>query len=127
MTQEHPVTILPPPKPRNFPPDFIWGVATAAAQIEGAWDANGKGESVWDRFAATPGLVANGDTPVQACDHYHRYEEDFALMRSLGIKNYRLSIAWPRICPQGDRSVNQRGLDFYHRLFDSMHRHGITP
>jgi beta-glucosidase len=115
------------PPHRIFPPDFIWGVATASTQIEGAWDADGKGESVWDRFAATPGKVANGDTPAVACDHYHLFDQDFALMKSLGIKNYRLSIAWPRICPQGDRMVNRKGLDFYRRIFDALDRHGITP
>lgn len=112
---------------RIFPADFVWGVAAAATQIEGAAAEDGKSESIWDRFAALPGRVANGDTPQEACDHYHRFDEDFALMRSLGIKNYRLSLAWPRICPNGDHSINQRGLDFYKRLFDSMQHHGITP
>ncbi len=110
-----------------FPEGFVWGVATAALQIEGAAAEDGKGESVWDRFAATPGAVRNGDTPAVACDHYHRFEEDFRLMRSLGIRHYRLSIAWPRIFPAGRGAANPRGLDFYHRLFDSMERHGITP
>ncbi|MEO7600333.1 MAG: GH1 family beta-glucosidase [Opitutus sp.] len=111
----------------SFPDDFVWGVAMAAPQIEGAALHDGKGESVWDRFAITPGKVLNGDRPTVACDHYHRYAEDFALMRDLGVKHYRLSIAWPRIFPRGDRSLNQAGLDFYRRLLDSLAAHGITP
>ena len=110
-----------------FPADFVWGVATAAAQIEGAAFEDGKGESVWDRFARVPGKVHGGDTLDVACDHYHRFREDFALMRDLGVKHYRLSIAWPRIYPQGDGPLNQAGLDFYHRLFDAMAEFGITP
>jgi beta-glucosidase len=111
----------------TFPKNFVWGAATAAPQIEGAAFADGKGESVWDRFSRQPGKVLNGDTLDKACDHYNRFDEDFALMRSLGIRSYRLSIAWPRIYPKGDGALNQAGLDFYHRLFDSMARHGITP
>jgi beta-glucosidase len=110
-----------------FPSSFVFGVAAASAQIEGAAFTDGKGESIWDRFARTPGKVAGGDTLDVACDHYHRFDEDFALMASLGVKNYRLSIAWPRIYPQGDGAINQAGLDFYHRLFASMAKHGITP
>lgn len=110
-----------------FPADFTWGVATAAAQIEGAAFEDGKGESVWDRFARIPGKVHNGDTLDVACDHYHRFREDFALMRELGVKHYRLSLAWPRIYPSGDGPLNQAGLDFYHRLFDAMAENGITP
>ncbi|MCR6654904.1 MAG: GH1 family beta-glucosidase [Opitutus sp.] len=114
-------------QPIRFPSQFTWGVATAAAQIEGAAFTDGKGPSVWDTFCRKPGAVHNGDTLDVACDHYHRFDEDFALMRQLGIRNYRLSIAWPRIFPNGDGEVNQRGIDFYHRLFDSLERHGITP
>ena len=110
-----------------FPDDFVFGVAAASAQIEGAAFADGKGESIWDRFARIPGKVAGGDNLDVACDHYHRFDEDFALMASLGVRHYRLSIAWPRIYPQGDGPVNQAGLDFYRRLFASMERHGITP
>lgn len=113
--------------PLSFPPNFTWGVATAAAQIEGAWDEDGKGPSGWDDYARQPGRVHGGDTLDVACDHYHRYESDFALMASLGIRHYRLSLAWPRILPDGDDRVNQAGVDFYHRLFDAMARHGITP
>ncbi len=116
-----------PSRNPNYPEHFVWGVATAAPQIEGAAFADGKGESIWDRFCRLPGKVLNGDTLDVACDHYRLFAEDFALMRSLGIRNYRLSIAWPRIYPNGDGALNQAGLDFYHRLFDSMAAHGITP
>lgn len=111
----------------RFPPRFVWGTATAAPQIEGAAMADGKGESVWDRFARRPGAVLNGDTLDQACDHFHRHPADFALMQELGLQHYRLSIAWPRIFPHGDGAVNQRGLDFYRRLLDTLGEHGITP
>jgi beta-glucosidase len=110
-----------------FPPSFVFGTAAASAQIEGAAFTDGKGESIWDRFARVPGKVHDGDTLDVACDHYHRFDEDFALMASLGIRNYRLSLAWPRIYPQGDGPLNPAGLAFYHRLFESMARHGITP
>jgi beta-glucosidase len=83
----------------QFPDGFAWGVATASAQIEGAAYQDGKGESIWDRFATLPGKVRNGDTPEVACDHYHRYEADFDLLNHLGISHYRLSIAWPRVFP----------------------------
>ena len=111
----------------RFPKGFTWGVAAAAAQIEGAAREDGKGESIWDRFAATPGKVDRGDTPAIACDHYHRYKEDFALMRRLGVKNYRLSIAWPRLHPDGGDRLNTKGVDFYRRVFEAMERNGITP
>ena len=111
----------------HFPADFVFGVAAASAQLEGAAFEDGKGESVWDRFSRIPGKVHNGDTLDVACDHYHRFDEDFALMASLGIKTYRLSIAWPRIYPQGDGELNPKGIDFYRRLFASMKKHGIEP
>ena len=114
-------------QPLRFPAKFIWGVATAAPQIEGAAFAEGKGASIWDTFSRLPGAVHHGDTLDVACDHYHRFDQDFALMRELGIRHYRLSLAWPRIVPDGDGAVNQAGLDFYHRVFDSLERHGITP
>jgi beta-glucosidase len=113
--------------PSEFPQAFTWGVAMAAPQIEGAAFADGKGESIWDRFARMPGRVHGGDTLDVACDHYHRFREDFALMRELGVAHYRLSLAWPRIYPQGDGALNRAGLDFYHRLFDAMAENGITP
>jgi beta-glucosidase len=111
----------------SFPKNFVWGVATAAPQIEGAAFTDGKGESIWDRFARTPGKVHNGETLDITCDHYHRYKQDFKLMRQLGIRNYRLSLAWPRIYPAGDGAVNQQGLDFYKRLIDAALAHGLTP
>jgi beta-glucosidase len=111
----------------QFPDGFVWGVATAAAQIEGAARADGKGESIWDRFAAGPGNVKNGDKPETACDHYNRYESDFDLLNDLGISDYRLSIAWPRVVPDGDGPINARGLDYYSRLIDALQARGITP
>ncbi|HKB92519.1 MAG TPA: GH1 family beta-glucosidase [Opitutaceae bacterium] len=110
-----------------FPSDFVWGVATAAPQIEGAAFEDGKGESVWDKFCRIPGKVYNGETLDIACDHYHKFKDDFALMRHLGVRHYRLSIAWPRIYPMGDGEINQAGVDFYHRLFDAMAENEITP
>jgi beta-glucosidase len=118
---------MPFPSSYQFPKNFVWGVATAALQIEGAASADGKGESIWDRFSTAPGKVVNGDTPAVACDHYHRYSEDLDLMQGLGFRHYRLSIAWPRIFPNGRGPVNQKGLDFYHRLLDAMLERGITP
>jgi beta-glucosidase len=111
----------------QFPEGFVWGAATASAQIEGAAREDGKGESVWDRFASVPGHVKGGDTPETACDHYHRFTEDAALLRSLAIRHYRLSVAWPRIFPEGDGALNPRGLDFYDRLIDALLAHGVTP
>jgi beta-glucosidase len=114
-------------QPLRFPSNFVWGVAAAAPQIEGAAFTDGKGPSIWDTFSRVPLAVRNGDTLDVACDHYHRFDSDFALMRKLGIRNYRLSIAWPRIIPDGSGAVNQVGIDFYHRVLDSLERHGITP
>jgi beta-glucosidase len=109
----------------RFPPGFLFGVATAAIQIEGASDK--RGPSIWDAFAREPGRVANGDTPDVACDHYHRWEEDLDLMRSLGVDAYRFSISWPRVLPEGRGTVNREGIDFYKRLVDGLHRRGIEP
>jgi len=114
-------------KLRSFPDDFIWGAATASYQIEGAHNADGKGESIWDRFCKVPGNILNGDTGDIACDHYHRYREDIQLMKKIGLKGYRFSIAWTRIFPQGKGSVNQAGLDFYNRLVDGLLEAGIQP
>jgi beta-glucosidase len=111
----------------EFPDGFIWGVATAATQIEGAAHVDGKGESIWDRFATLPGKIKNGDTPETACDHYHRYEADFDLLVHLGIKHYRLSVAWPRVFPAGHGAINTPGLDFYSRLIDALLMREITP
>jgi beta-glucosidase len=111
----------------RFPADFVWGAATASYQIEGAAHEDGRGESIWDRFCRTPGKVRNGDTGDIACDHYHRYKEDIALMRNLGLRGYRFSIAWPRILPGGRGPVNDKGLDFYDRLVDELLGNGIQP
>ena len=111
----------------SFPKDFVWGVATASYQIEGAWDEDGKGESIWDRFSHTPGKVENGDTGDVACDHYHRWREDVALMKDLGLNAYRFSIAWPRILPEGRGTVSQAGIDFYSELVDALLAEGIEP
>jgi len=111
----------------SFPDDFIWGSATASYQIEGAVHEDGRGESIWDRFSHTPGKVKNGDTGDVACDHYHRWREDIALMKSLGLRNYRFSIAWPRIFPEGRGRIEPRGVDFYNRLVDELLANDITP
>ncbi len=111
----------------KFPKDFIWGAATASYQIEGAWNEGGKGESIWDRFSHTPGNVLNGDTGDAACDHYHRWREDIALMKDLGLQSHRFSIAWPRILPEGRGRINRAGVDFYNQLVDALLETGITP
>jgi beta-glucosidase len=106
---------------------FVWGAATAAFQIEGATTVDGRGESIWDRFAASPGRVRNGDTGEPACEHYYRWREDLDLMQSLGLQGYRFSISWPRVQPDGRGPVNRKGLDFYHRLVDGLRERGIAP
>ncbi|HEX6701845.1 MAG TPA: family 1 glycosylhydrolase, partial [Gaiellaceae bacterium] len=111
----------------TFPPEFLWGAATASYQIEGATREDGRGESIWDRFAATPGKVRSGDSGEIACDFYHRYREDVALMRELGLDAFRFSIAWPRVLPDGRGPVNQAGLDFYDRLVDELLAQEIEP
>lgn len=111
----------------SFPDDFLWGTATSSYQIEGAWNEGGKGESIWDRFAHTPGKIKDGSTGDVACDHVYRFREDVALMSELGLKAYRFSISWPRILPQGKGPVNQEGLDFYSRLTDCLLEKGIRP
>jgi beta-glucosidase len=111
----------------TFPPDFIWGAATAAYQIEGAWNEDGKGPSIWDSYSHTPGKIDDGKNGDIAIDHYHRFSEDIDLMKFIGIKHYRLSLAWTRIFPQGTGSVENRGLDFYDRLIDNLLCAGITP
>src|ERR1700734_3654737 len=110
----------------GFPDGFVWGSATAAYQIEGAADIDGKGPSVWDTFSHTPGNVRGGDTGDVACDSYHRYREDVALMASLGLNAYRFSISWPRIIPGGRGAVNQKGLDYYKALLDELGSRGIA-
>ena len=111
----------------GFPSGFWWGTATASYQLEGAANEDGRKPSVWDTFCRIPGKVENGDTGDIACDHYHRYEEDVKLMADLGVKHYRFSIAWPRIIPDGRGAVNEKGVDFYKRLTDCLHKSGITP
>ncbi|MBN1799613.1 MAG: beta-glucosidase [Spirochaetales bacterium] len=111
----------------RFPADFLWGAATASYQIEGAWDEDGKGESIWDTISHSKGKVANGDTGDVACDHYHRYKEDVALMKQLELPAYRFSIAWPRIFPEGRGRINKQGLDFYHGLIDELLANSIEP
>lgn len=113
--------------PVRFPEGFLWGAAAASYQIEGAWRADGKGESIWDRFSHTPGKIENGDTGDVADDHYHRWQSDIQLMADLGLKAYRFSIAWPRILPQGSGKIEPRGLDFYSRLVDELLAKGIQP
>lgn len=115
------------PKQITFPQDFIWGAATAAYQIEGAWDVGGKGESIWDRFSQTPGKIADGSTGNVACDHHQRWEDDLDLMQSLNLGAYRFSISWPRILPAGRGAVNEAGLDFYDQLVDGLLARGIRP
>ena len=111
----------------EFPAEFLWGSATSAYQIEGSPLADGAGPSIWQRFCHTPNLVRDGDTGDVACDHYRRYREDIALMRSLGMNAYRFSISWSRILPTGRGTVNRAGLDFYERLVDALLQNGIEP
>lgn len=116
-----------PVEPRAFPAGFLWGTATASYQVEGAVAEDGRGPSVWDTFSHTPGKVVNNATGDVADDHYHRYKEDVQLMKALGVKSYRFSIAWPRVFPQGSGSPNPKGLDFYSRLVDELLANGIEP
>ncbi len=114
-------------KTYRFPENFSWGTATASYQVEGAWQEDGKGESIWDRYSHTEGKIINGDTGDVACDQYHRYREDVALMKELGMRGYRFSIAWPRVIPDGKGAINQKGLDYYSRLVDELLANDITP
>jgi beta-glucosidase len=111
----------------RFPKGFSWGAATAAYQIEGAWKEDGKGESIWDRFAHTPGKIKNGDTGDVACDSYHRWRDDIALMKAMNLTSYRFSISWPRIQPFGTGAANAKGLDYYSRLVDALLEARIRP
>lgn len=111
----------------SFPPGFFWGTATSSYQIEGAWNEDGKGASIWDTYAHTPGKIRNGDTGDIANDHYHLYKEDVQLMKSIGQNAYRFSISWPRIFPEGTGQPNAKGLDFYNRLVDELVAAGIAP
>jgi beta-glucosidase len=111
----------------GLPPGFRFGVATAAYQIEGAVREDGRGESIWDRFSHTPGMVVRGETGDVACDHYHRWRDDLDLMRALGAEAYRFSIAWPRVLPAGDGQPNPAGLTFYRELAEGLRERGIEP
>jgi beta-glucosidase len=114
-------------KKARFPSDFLWGTATSSFQVEGAWNADGKGESIWDRFAHKPGSIAGGANGDVTCDQYHRFRDDVAIMKRLHMKSFRFSISWPRVLPQGTGPVNQKGLDYYRRLADALHEAGIRP
>ncbi len=111
----------------TLPKDFAWGVATSSFQIEGAATADGKGPSIWDDFCRTPNAIDGGDTGVEACDSYHRWPEDLALIKALGVDTYRFSVAWPRIQPSGTGAVNEAGLDYYERLVDDLLAAGVRP
>lgn len=110
-----------------FPTSFLWGAATAAFQVEGGANEDGRGESIWDRFCRRPGAVHDGDTGDVACDHYRRWRDDVRLMRDLGLTAYRFSVAWPRVIPRGRGTANQAGVDFYSRLVDALLEAGIQP
>ncbi len=117
----------PPPGHRVFPAGFLWGAATAAYQIEGAHDVDGRAPSIWDTFARRPGAVAGGDNGDLACDHYRRWRDDLDLLTELGLTGYRFSVAWPRVVPDGRGRVNTRGLDFYDQIVDRLLELGVTP
>ena len=110
--------------PASFPDGFLWGTATSAYQIEGAVDEDGRGRSIWDTFSHTPGKIEDHSNADRANDHYHRYKEDVGLIKELGVKAYRFSIAWPRVFPQGTGAPNPKGLDFYDRLLDELLKNG---
>ena len=111
----------------KFPKEFIWGAATASYQIEGAWQEDGKGASIWDVFSHMPGRVKNGETGDIACDHYHRMEEDVVMMKKLGLQAYRFSFSWARLFPDGEIKRNEKGFAFYDRLINCLLRNGIRP
>ena len=116
-----------PQQAGNFPPGFIWGTATSAYQVEGAVDADGRGRSIWDVFTRLPGKIEDGTNGDRADEHFHRYKDDIRLIRELGCRAYRFSIAWPRVFPEGDGKPNPKGLDFYNRLIDELLANGIEP
>jgi beta-glucosidase len=130
-------SVIPTPDPASeqssmsaqiaFPKDFLWGSATASYQVEGAWNIDGRGESIWDRYSHTPGNVKGGWTGDVACDNYHRFPEDIAIMKQMNLRSYRYSIAWPRIQPSGSGASNQIGIDFYKRLTDAVLGAGMRP
>ena len=110
-----------------LPRGFVWGVSTSSYQIEGAESEDGRGPSNWDAFTRQPGRIANGDTGAEACDHYHRYAEDVALMKKIGVGAYRFSVAWSRVLPEGKGDANEKGLAFYDRLIDALLAAGVEP
>lgn len=112
---------------KNFPKDFLWGTATSAYQIEGAFDIDGRGVSIWDTFCRQPGKVFEGHSGDNACQHYLHWQEDIKLMKELGVNAYRFSISWPRIFPDASRKVNRKGIDFYSRLIDELLENDIEP
>src|SRR5580658_7787913 len=118
---------LPEIEGAHFPSDFLWGMASAAYQVEGAWNLDGKGESNWDRFSHTVGKVKGAATADVSCDQYHRYKEDVAILKRLNQKSYRFSTSWARVQPAGTGAVNQKGLDYYSRLTDALLEAGIRP
>ena len=111
----------------QFPKGFLFGAATAAFQIEGGWNADGKGPSIWDTFAHTPGKIANGDTGDVACNTYYDFRTDINIMSDLGLNAYRFSVSWPRVLPEGKGRVNPKGLDYYNRLVDALLEKDIVP
>lgn len=128
--EQEPVVAQEPEKNDDefvFPKDFVWGTGTSSYQVEGAWNVDGKGESIWDRFSHTAGKVKNGDTGDVACDHYNRFADDILLAKRLNLNSYRFSISWPRLQPNGRGEFNQHGLDFYDRIVDACLQNGITP
>jgi len=126
-TPTQPETIGQQSNPRTFPQGFYWGTATSAYQIEGAWNEDGKGLSIWDTYTHTAGNIKNNDNGDVANDHYHRYKEDVVLLKDIGATAYRFSIAWPRIFPEGVGQANPKGLDFYSRLVDELKAAGVEP
>ena len=114
-------------KSKGFPKDFLWGSASAAYQVEGAWNEDGKGPSNWDEFVRIPGKTFKATTGDKAVDHYHRYKEDVALMAEMGLKTYRFSISWPRIIPDGNGEINEKGLQFYDDLINELVKNNIVP
>ena len=113
--------------PAPFPKGFVWGTATSSYQIEGAVNEDGRGPSIWDTFSHTAGKIEDHSNGDRANEHYHRYKEDVQLIKSLGVKAYRFSIAWPRVFPEGTGTPNPKGLDFYNRLIDELLANGIEP
>lgn len=114
-------------KSKGFPADFLWGSASAAYQVEGAWNEDGKGMSNWDKFVRIPGKTFQGTTGDKAVDHYHRYKEDVKLMAQMGLKTYRFSISWPRVIPDGNGAINEKGLKFYDDLINELIANNIVP